>query len=468
MFIQKVTVRVMLIIILFLLGMTHGVTTHSYASNDPNIVLLYEKGRSVEILERYSKKHWTNVNEIFQLNYFCRAVYEQNSKYLNSFDFDTLSPYVKQYIESYLLLLAGDIEKAQEAFLAISQLGNESYSVFGIVGCLELCLFIEDYNLMNRYLNEYGAKLKHQLPSYHAYYTATCQYNRGNMDDFYLISRHYDISAEDANVDMIVFYARALLMDGNIDDALQIIENAIKENGEYDSLILTKYEFLIKIYGDDIAFSYLDNVLKVNPEKWFVKLYWLMHKIDADYKIDSQKWINKLTAFLYSRQQDIQTMLLGCDILTDYRSYSESLRLLSLFFSNINGRSFFMRSHLLDAKYFLLNRKKDKSKNSIYLAKQMAPNDSSVVSFLFELSIYENNFNDALSLIEKSLRSDPFDMNVLYRKAELLYKMKDWDELKRVSEKILRQKRYLGKQYKIIVMDYKKIASKAGQTNGDI
>ena len=176
MFIQKVTVRVMLIIILFLLGMTHGVTTHSYASNDPNIVLLYEKGRSVEILERYSKKHWTNVNEIFQLNYFCRAVYEQNSKYLNSFDFDTLSPYVKQYIESYLLLLAGDIEKAQEAFLAISQLGNESYSVFGIVGRLELCLFIEDYNLMNRYLNEYGAKLKHQLPSYHAYYTATCQY----------------------------------------------------------------------------------------------------------------------------------------------------------------------------------------------------------------------------------------------------------------------------------------------------
>lgn len=401
---------------------------------------LYNSLLFEQIVSDYSAYPWHREENPEMFMIYCESLVESGKNLPSFLKTPSLQAYKSEFVQGYFDFLRGDLRKALERFVNLSN--NPDGRVWGAIGLLEFSLHTGSITGMKGLLEELQLIANHNsssVPSWSIpHYSAWYHFYSGEFDEVVRIIRKY--SKELDPVSLLNLRVNLLVRENRFQEAEKAFKDLPSDLLNNQDVIDIEAEIVRLKYGNEEWLKYLSEKLKRFPQMWLIE----QHYGEALIKNDQvQAGIEILKKLAKKRPFDITLQLTLAEKLLYYEK-GKGVKDIFLFMEkNSTWHAYY---YYLEAKIYYGQKQEENLQKILNRAREFSPKDPHFLSLMFTLAMKKHDYDTAYRTIKEILKLEPNDVSELVSLMELSYLKKDWKEFMIAEKAIKRSTRYISQE----------------------
>lgn len=403
------------------------------------ILKLVDSSEYNKVINYYDK---INIYELgpYDLIYLCNAVNQTGG---NIDDYINGTSPKEKFLKIYFNVISGHIESSLKSFQLFVEDNNEKLAYYGIIGIIETYLFTEDYNSLMNFIENAEKKwaANNEIINTINFYKIII-YDR--VHDFNSLEheiRKFDTATLEGDIDFQIIKIKLLIRKNSLGQALAEVDKILNKTGPLQDLILLKYEIINLVNGKKAGKEFIDQYSIKNY--WKVNLTNLSSRLYDSGKNERESAANEIVNIGIDRKKDIPTLLAICNILIDSGFTVRAASLSNHFYTNVKQPYYFFLSNLFYSKFHLSSGNDLIFQQYLDYAKKQNLSDENLLWFLYDISIKNDAYHNALGILDKLLERDQNNIELLANKGFVCKKLAKPDCLNFVNNKIISSNRFI-------------------------
>lgn len=413
--------------------------------NKGSLQQLEDKGDDKGIIKNYAKSGINSISA-YEIELLCKSLLNVQLDYNHFLKKHRYLNHVILYANAYNYFLKGKVNSAIDAYTDMTKSNDIRICNYGWNGLFSIYCSLENTNLLKKALDSYQESMGNNINEpLLLTYKIISLYQSANYASAEALLRLTD-NNDSFFTDNAFIKAKILIANNNFSAANSIIDKLEEATGTTQTIINLRGQIIAYQDGEYkwqfYLNSYLDKYSYMKQVETNLCFYEISH--GGDKKIKQS--IDNIIKIANDNSNKGTSFLNLCNALIDLGYVYEAGLLYNEFSSYNEEPTLFLMSNIFLAKANISTREREKALKYYNFAKYQSPDNYDFLWLSYYLKNESGDMKGSADILEKILKWDPFEINVLSLLMEVNTSLKNWDAVCKYYNAIISSKRIINKE----------------------
>lgn len=401
------------------------------------LAMRFEYERIVALGSQHRWKHGADPEVLMT---YSRALLETGREIPDALRTPHTRKNVALFVEAYTDLIRGHVNRAESAFLSLTNSGDAKS--LGCIGLLEQSTMLRDFPAMHRWLANCSKEpaLARHFPWVVPHYTASYLSGAGSYRELAQLLERPQVAGQLRLQTVAVLQADILVRRNEFSEAHAVIDSAIAKSGLDPDLAYVKATVISAEKGLRSALEYLKASRERLPEAWVLEFHEVLHEAEAGL-INPVQTAKALVPLGFSRTFDAAATIAIASALEDLGATPISDSLVSDLSLPVEDLRRYATYNIWLAKTYLRKGRTQSLDLAFRRAQQMDPANPDLLWLEYAIARARKNHEGALGALAKLLELDPNNKPALQAATRVHEEMRRWSDVIVLGKRFLQSKR---------------------------